>query len=94
MKPKLLQIHTENKLHNKPDIHVMSHFDRITKNWQFVGYKCSKCQQGLKTRYLAMKHVCSKTKINRWRLREEAELSEAKIITVSGTEWKPYEVNR
>ena len=87
MKPKAQELYEQNKLETRPDLHVILGFDRKVKIWKFIGWYCSKCNQGLKTQYVANKHKCNYSKVRRGS--NDDYLKEAEILTVSG---KPYKV--
>lgn len=83
------KIYETHKLDNKPTYHVISGFDRKTKEWKFLGYRCNCCEQTLRTEYLATKHKCLPTKV---KTKNETFLDTNKIKTVSGQLWKPIQL--
>lgn len=86
---KIEKLYLQHKLDKKPSYHVLTGFDRKTKEWKFLGYRCNSCEQTLRTEYLANKHRCVPSKS---RKREDSFLETNEIKTVNRETWKPIKL--
>lgn len=84
MNKQLQQIRENHSLERYEHMRVVSRFDRKERKWSFLGYICSKCEQTLRTEYLAKKHICQPAMARKC-LREEITEN---IKTVSGKPFK------
>lgn len=76
-----------NKFPELKDIHLSHQYDTKTKDWKFVGYKCSKCGRTFKRIGFVDKHEDSckpPVKLNR-----DTE-NNLNIRTLSNDKWKPF----
>lgn len=87
MKPNPKHLIEQNKIKNRSDLHVTLGFDRKVQTWKFIGYMCSKCNNVLKTVYVATKHVCQPQRLRQLAIRENTVEPE-NIRTVSGRPYK------
>lgn len=84
MNKQLQEIVEKHRLERYKHMRVVSKYDSKVKSWVFMGYACSKCEQTLRTEYLAKKHICTPSLARRC-LREEITEN---IKTVSGQPFK------
>ena len=74
--------------HHLPNsnFHVIHQYSSKTKNWNFMGFRCSRCNQSLKTPISLERHNINCKVINKTITRN---FPPTEIITVNRTEWKP-----
>jgi len=66
-------------------------YDRITKEWEFKGYKCVHCDQVFKQNPTKGKHLNNCKGISRKKPKDEELIPT--LLNVFGSEWKPIEIN-
>lgn len=86
-----------NKLHEKYNIypekrnfHLTYKLDMKSKIWQFVGYKCTKCQRTLTKDTSIPKHELNCRGI----IRNREIDGDVTVLTVTGEVWQPYDSNQ
>ena len=84
MNKQIQEIVEKHTLPNHKHMRVVTRYGITLKKWTFMGYACSKCEQTVRTEYLAKKHHCTPA-LARICLREEITEN---IKTVSGKPFK------
>lgn len=92
MKPDPKHIIEQNKIKDRDDLHVTLGFDKKVQTWKFTGYLCSKCNNQLRTQYVATKHVCQPQRLRQLEIRKNIVEPE-NIKTVSGRPYKQIKLD-
>lgn len=86
-------LHKEHNLYpEQTQFHLSHNYDRKTKTWKFVGYRCTKCGVTFKRANTVPNHpsACRETYTNR-KWDKDNELN---IVRVDGKPWRPLDFNQ
>lgn len=83
-----------NKKHNVypeyRDFHLSFGFDRKTNDWEFQGYRCTKCGRMFKKDKTVPSHYKNCMEINKVKVYKTHEIDpEATVLDKYGRDWKP-----
>jgi len=88
MKEKPIELHERyNVVKDRPNIHLRYQYMFLTKEWKFVGYRCTACDSGLKHMNAALKHNNNCRELNKELKRSPPNVT---VITTTGNVWQPY----
>lgn len=93
------QIRDYHKEYNKypeyKNFNVAYNFDRKSKTWEFVGYKCVKCHKVLKQKNVVPRHQENCKDINTPRVYNTHEIDpKAKVLNMKRDNWEPLDFNQ
>jgi transposase-like protein len=86
-------LHEEHNLYPQyRQFHLVHNYDRKSKNWQFMGYRCMKCGVTFKRANTVPNHPdsCRETMVSKRNI-EDVKLN---IVTVNGKKWEPIDFNQ
>lgn len=85
-----------NKYPEYKDFHLSYSFDRKTKSWQFMGYRCMKCMKIFVRDSTVPGHYNNCKEINKvLKFPKDPEITkDIKVLTVERKIWKPLEINQ
>lgn len=88
MKETLIDLHNKHSVvPEHTNIHLRYQYLNMTKQWKFVGYRCSACDQSLKHANAATKHNNVCRGLNTVAKRTKPQVT---VITTTGNIWQPF----
>lgn len=81
-------LHEKHSIGNEHNnIHLRYQYLTGIKQWKFIGYRCSACDQSLKFANAAMKHGGNCRELNKEYQRNKPKVT---VITTEGNLWQPF----
>ena len=88
MKETLIDLHNKHSVTPEhTNIHLRYQYLNMTKQWKFIGYRCSACDQSLKFANAAIKHNNVCRGLNTVTKRAPATVT---VINSEGNVWRPF----
>lgn len=75
--------------------HLTYNFNSKTELWQFMGYRCTKCERNFKKKETLTNHLSACHILKRKKKYMSQEIDEkAVVLTPTREVWRPYESNQ